>query len=227
MYCLMCGKEKSTGFLNDIIFGDDPLCVECRSKWKRMNHTFQIDGISAFSPYLYEDEFSHCLIQFKECGDEALKDVFLFDMQKEFKKKYRGYTLCLMPSSTLKEARGFSHLQKMFECLKMDILLPFEKVEDSSQKHLSSARRMDMIHGIRLKEQIVLPKKILLCDDTITTGSTIRGALSCLDKDKHNIQVFSISINKSWITKKDGFSLSTFRKHFFRTELKHHKTQKS
>lgn len=227
MYCLICGKEKSAGSFKDILIGEDPLCDECRSKWKRINHHFRIDNIPVFAPYLYEEEFSHCLIQFKECGDEALKDIFLFDIKNEFKRKYRGYTLCLMPSSVSKEEiRGFSHLKKMFECLNMDMLSPFKKMDEISQKHLHSSERMELVHGIQRKDNVILPKKILLCDDTITTGSTLRGALSCLDKSMHDIQIFSISVNKSW-TKKDELSLSIFRNWFFKSESKHHKKQRS
>lgn len=199
MYCLMCGKEKSTGGWQDILFGDDPLCKNCRRKWKRIDLNFDINGIKAQSPYLYNDAFAKCLIQYKECGDEALKDVFLFEIRRELTFRYQGWTLCLLPSSKQREKeRGFSHLEKMFSCLKLQTLSPFAKREDQSQKHKSALERKQMETAIILKEGILLPKKIVLCDDTITTGATIRGALKWIDTKKHNIRIFSVSVNQSW-----------------------------
>lgn len=209
MYCVMCWKEKSTGSLKDILFGEDPLCEDCRKLWQRKQLHFQLDGIDVEAPFLYEEAFSKCLIQFKECGDEALKDIFLYPIRKEFQKKYKRYTLCLMPSSSSKEKeRGFSHLQKMFEPMNMPMISPFIKMEDHTQKFLSQSERFRMVHGIQLKNDIVVPKKILLCDDTITTGSTLRGALSTLNKQNHDIKIFCVSANKSWAKEKQESPVS-------------------
>lgn len=200
MYCLMCGKEKSTCSILDVLFGDDPLCFECRNKWKRINLKFNLDGIPVESPYLYNDDFAHCLIQYKECGDEALKKIFLYKVKNHLKIKYKNYTFCLMPSSKEKEiSRGFSHLEKMFETITPNILSPFIKIDNSSQKGLSRNERLKISNKIYLKENIVLPKNILLCDDTITTGSTLRGALTNINKSKHSIKIFCCSANKSWL----------------------------
>lgn len=203
MYCLMCGKEKSTGGYKDILFGDDPLCEQCRSQWKRIDLAFQINHIPAKSPYLYNEAFAKCLIQYKECGDEALKDIFLFEVKKKIHLHYRNWTLCLLPSSAKKEKeRGFSHLEKMFSCLELKTLSPFVKTDDQSQKKKSAVERKQMETAIALKENIILPKKIILCDDTITTGATIRGALNCIDTASHRIRIFSVSVNQSWLSKR-------------------------
>lgn len=203
MRCPLCDREMQQGSLKDILFEEDVICEACRSKWERKKIDFRLDGIRVRSDYVYNDAFSECLIQYKECCDEALKDVFLYPIRKQLRKRYRGYTICLMPSSTKKLAmRGFNHLAGMYENLGMKMIEPFEKVEEKDQKGAGRMERRSMEHGIRLKPDVKIPKKLLLCDDTITTGSTLKGALRVLDRDNHRIEIYCVSANHFWITEK-------------------------
>ncbi len=200
MRCLMCGKELGEGSIKDIFIGEDPICETCRNEWEKKNIKFELEGIHGEADYVYNKAFSSCLIQFKECNDEALKDVFLFEVKKKLKRKYRGYTLCCMPSSLeKKKSRGFSHLEEMFGCLGMKMMDPFNKNTNESQKMIPGYLRKNMIQEIECKKDIILPKKILLVDDTITSGSTLKGALSCIDPTKHKIQIYCVSANESWV----------------------------
>lgn len=214
MRCLLCGCEMQQGSLRDILFNEDIICEACRSKWERKKIDFRLDGIRVRSDYVYNDAFSECLIQYKECCDEALKDVFLYRIKDVIRKRYRGYTICLMPSSTTKLAvRGFNHLAGMYESLGMKMIEPFEKVEEKDQKGAGKMERRSMEHGIRLKPDVKLPKKLLLCDDTITTGSTLKGALRVLDRNSHRIEIYCVSANHFWIPeKKRQFHFSCIQK---------------
>lgn len=203
MKCLLCMREMNLGSLSDILFQEDLICSQCRKKWEKKDIVFKMEGIRVRSDYVYNDAFSSCLIQFKECCDEALKDVFLYKVKKKLKHRYRGYALCMMPSSTRKtEERGFSHLKEMYACVGLPILEPFEKTGDADQKQAGRMQRMEMQKEIRLKEGVVLPKKIVLCDDTITTGSTLKGALSCIDLSEHKVEIYCVSANYRWLEEK-------------------------
>lgn len=205
MRCLMCGKMLGEGSLKDILFGEDLLCEDCRRQWCYAPQYFTLSGIKAESDYLYNDAFSSCLIQYKECGDEALKDVFLAAVRKKRMRKYRGWTLCLMPSSQEKMAqRGFSHLAMMYECLGLPVMEPFEKAEQEAQKTQNYAGRQKMQGGIRLKTGIELPQKIVLCDDVITTGATLKGALKCLDLTEHQVQIYTAAADCQEGSRKRG-----------------------
>lgn len=202
MYCLMCGKRLSTGSFIDIFIGEDGLCEACRKQWIRKNIHFYLGNTKVESTYVYNDAFSSCLIQYKECLDEALKDVFLYEVKNQIRWKYRGYTIVLMPSTQEKiEIRGFHHLRLMFEGCGLKTMDPFMKNTNTSQKKLSYIRRKEVTHQIVLKEGIVLPKKLLLVDDTITTGSTLKGALRCIDTTKHKVKIYCVSANPSWCMK--------------------------
>ncbi len=200
MRCLYCDKELGQGSLRDIFIGEDPLCYACRKKWQKEPIHFLLEGIEVDADYLYEEAFSSCLIQYKECYDEAFKDAFLFEVKKKLRRRYRGYTLCMMPSSQHKyEERGFSHLYEMFRCIGLPILEPFVKASDISQKGKGKKNRMDMKDAIRCTQS--LPEKIVLCDDTITTGATLCGALSQIDRQKHKIRIYCVSANRKWYDK--------------------------
>ena len=203
MRCLLCMKEMGKGSIRDVLFEEDIICEECRRQWEERDISFKMDGIRVRSDYVYNDAFSSCLVQYKECFDEALKDVFLYRQKKKIRRMYRGYTLCMMPSGRKKmEERGFSHLAGMFECVGLPVMEPFGKKDESDQKQKDLKERMKMIDNIVLKEGISLPKKIVLCDDTLTTGSTLKGALSTLDRNRHQIEIYCASMNRRWLEEK-------------------------
>ena len=200
MKCLMCQRELGYGGITDILFGDDPLCISCRRQWRKKRVCFQFEGHRLRSSYLYNKAFSQCLIQYKELGDEALKDAFLYEEKKWFRRTYRGFAALMMPSAAAKEERrGFSHLKRMFECTGIEILEPFVKTGTDEQKGKGKAERREMETGILLKPDAVLPDQIVLCDDTMTTGSTFRGALRALENYGGKTEIYTVSVNSRWL----------------------------
>jgi competence protein ComFC len=200
MRCLLCGRELGKGSLRDVMIGDDPICEACRKQWKKRKIHFLLNGIRVDSDYVYNEAFASCLIQYKESRDEALKDTFLYEVKRKLKIRYRGYTLLMMPSSTEKQKeRGFSHLKRMYECIGLPIMEPFEKMENLSQKGMNKEERKKMSSEIRLVNSHAVPEKIVLCDDTVTTGATLEGALSCLNRKEHSIRIYAVSANERWL----------------------------
>lgn len=200
MRCMMCGKLIGSDSIYDALWSDDMLCSSCRRQWEKKDISFRLDGVRLRSSYVYNKTFSSCLIQYKECGDEALKDVFLYQVLRQFKIRYRGRILLMMPSSDDKiRQRGFSHLGRMFECTGMEIMEPFAKTQSSPQKGRNRAGRLSMAHHIVLKEPMKPGMKLLLCDDTVTTGATLKGALNCLKDLSADIEIYTVSANHRWI----------------------------
>lgn len=204
MRCLLCDAIRERSGLYGTLFSDDPLCENCRKEWQRQDIHMRFEGVPLYGTYVYNDAFSKCLIQYKECMDEALAPVFLYGIAGQLHHRYHGYTVLLMPSSAAKiKERGFHHLEKMLEPMGLPILDPFEKTDDRSQKEKHADERESIV--LRLKEGIVLPKKILLADDTITSGSTLRAALSLLDQRRHTIRIYTVSVNRSQLARKLPF----------------------
>ena len=198
MRCLLCDKEMLDSSIFDML-SDDKICQHCRCAWEKKEIKFRYEGIKLRSTYLYNDAFSKALLQYKECYDEALKDIFLYGLIQKLRFLYRGYTLVLMPSSMNKEnKRGFSHLKEIFSLLNMDMIEPFIKTEDISQKGLTADKRMRIKGKIILKDNVILPKKLLLVDDVITSGATLSTAIKCLEGMGKDMQIYTLSYTKMW-----------------------------
>lgn len=206
MRCLMCGMEKGDGDFIDILENDDPLCRACRNHLTKIKFHMQFHGYKLYASYLYDDAFAKILVQYKECFDEALKTVFLYPFRWWLTLRFFGYTVCYLPSSKEKIAkRGFHHLEKMFSLLPLRQLDLFGKVNDFDQKNRSVEERMKMSDNIVLKKNCVVPKKILLVDDTITTGASMLGALRCLKDYDCKIVIYVVSVNHLWLKKRKIF----------------------
>ena len=202
----MCGMEKGEGDFIDILENDDPLCHTCRSHLTKIKFRMQFHGYKLYTSYLYDDAFAKLLVQYKECFDEALKTVFLYPFRWWLTFRFFGYTVCYLPSSKEKIAkRGFHHLEKMFSTLPLRQLDILEKASDFDQKNCSVDERMKMSDNIVLKKNCVVPKKILLVDDTITTGASMLGALRCLKDNDCKIVIYVVSVNRLWLKKRKIF----------------------
>lgn len=197
--CLLCGREFSGAALYDALYSDDPLCLSCRRKWIRKTMKMTFRSISLEASYIYNDAYSAALIQYKECGDEALADIFLYPVRNHIRLKYREYTLVPMPSTEQKRAeRGFDHVSAMFACTGLPVMELFVKQGNSDQKRRSRNERILIRDEICLKQGVKLPEKILLIDDTITTGATLQAALSLLEGSGKNIRIYTVSANRRW-----------------------------
>ncbi|MEE8807434.1 MAG: hypothetical protein SOI44_03325 [Lactimicrobium sp.] len=197
MQCLLCHKEIGSDSLYDLLVSEDVLCSSCRKSWQRIDLHFQIEGVKAYAPWLYEENFSHALIQYKEAGDEALSPVFFQLDKKKLRRKYKNFCVCAMPSSQRKRSmRGFSHLALMYDWLG-DVHDPFGMKQQMDQK-AKGMERERMASNLFLQENLDSKKKILLVDDTVTTGATLRGALCALGPGRH-VEILCASANHRFV----------------------------
>lgn len=200
-HCKLCNSEDMNSLnIANYLFNKDTICDVCRSKLEFKEQNIIIENINILGIYLYNEQMKDLLLQYKESCDESLYDVFMYKYRKKFKRKYKGYKIVVMPSSTKKQnLRGFNHLSKIFEGCGLEIVDILEKVNDVSQKDLGYEKRLEMKNNIKIKEHMKVPEKVLLVDDVVTTGSSIIGAIRVLDTQCKEIKVFCLSYNKSWI----------------------------
>ena len=177
--CLVCDKVIENVFTN--IFDDcDKFCYECIKKFEVRNKKFVINDVKGIILYFYNDFFKDVLFRYKGCGDYVLKDIFLVNYLFWIKRKYRGYKIILAPSnSELEDKRGFNHLEGIFKCLNFPIIKCFKKDKIWKQSDKSKEERKQIQNVIKIdKEALLDVKKVLIVDDVLTSGSTIKTMIS-------------------------------------------------
>lgn len=160
--CYKCGVEKE-------------LCI-CRSK----SNFYK----SVIAPFYYDGAIHYTIWQLKFRGRRELSKVIAEDMAKCFFEHYSEYSFdycTFVPShiSSLKE-RGYNHAELIandlsgiidVECV--DLL---EKLYKTKPQHLlTEIERTGNLTGVfAVKSDVdIHNKRILLCDDIKTTGSTL------------------------------------------------------
>ncbi len=192
MKCLYCDKKINRYSLYDLFVESDLLCLKCREKMIVNRRNFVVEGIKCESFYDYDSLFKTLLLQYKECYDEALKDVFLYKIDVYIKLKYYGYKVVYVPSSKRKlDKRGFDHLRLIFEPLGFKeagkLILKEDLIQEG--KNLKERERMKnnyLFNGSHYK-------KILIIDDVCTTGSSIIGAYNALKDYGDEIKALILS----------------------------------
>ena len=173
--CLLCGeiKSKNSPFLQ-VIWSEHPLCAECFESLKLYKKHKIINGLKVYGLYWYDEAFAKLIVQYKDCFDEVLSDVFLYPFKIMLKIKYHHCLFIPAPSSFEKQAeRGFHHVEKMLEDLNVPIEECFIKTEDFKQAALNKKEREQVKEHIRLIKLPDTKRKIVLVDDVMTTGSTL------------------------------------------------------
>ncbi len=147
--------------------------MSCRKQMVRANHSHIL--------FEYNDFFRALLYRYKGQGDLALSTLFLVNDLKQLKRKYRGYTIVVVPSSAQDNfRRGFAFLPWIFQPLKLPMISPFYKQIEYKQS--SSKNRLDIQNVICLKKHIYLKnKKLLIVDDVMTSGNTLKTCIKLLE----------------------------------------------
>lgn len=134
--------------------------------------------------YRYNSFFKSLLYQFKGCYDIELRDVFLEKQAHYLRIKYFGYYLVYVPSSLEDDKkRGFNHVEEIFKLLNLNHINVLRKKFAFKQSDLPKKERekiidkLEVIDGFKIKD-----KKILLVDDVLTTGSSIKSAIRLITK---------------------------------------------
>lgn len=193
--CLWCNEdifEKCT--LLQMFMHNDCLCPGCRKQFVRYKRSIIFEGFKIKGLYVYNDFFASALLQYKGCYDEALAPIFLKPFKAWIKWKYRGYTIVFVPShESVEVLRGFKHLQQMFQGCGLKMCDCLKKTALVNQKEAPLMQRQQVGSAFSLKE-VPLPSKILLVDDVMTTGSSLKAAYKLLKGENRKIKVLCVSI---------------------------------
>lgn len=185
MNCLYCDEKINKITLNELLFEEDKLCEKCRKKMPLKRRVTKIEDLTIETFYDYDSLFKSILIQYKECYDEALKEVFLFQIKDYLKIKYHNYKIVYMPSTKQKlKERGFNHIEEIFKELDLEEIKGLNQIDELIQEGKSRRQRLKMKGNFVYNGPY--EKRILIVDDVMTTGSSVIGVYKAL-KDKCGI----------------------------------------
>ena len=192
MRCLYCDKAIDRISFKSLFIKEDGLCTDCRGKLVLKRRIIKVQEMEVETFYDYDGMFRSLLLQYKECLDEALKDVFLYEIADYINLRYMGYRICFIPSSRKKlEFRGFEHLKMMFEEVKL------KQLEGLKMKDELCQEGMDLNESMKMLDNFVYEgkqeKRVLLVDDVLTSGSTLLGAYRTLKMCTKTIKVLSVA----------------------------------
>lgn len=203
MRCLYCHSQITKLNIESIFLEEDVLCVDCRNKLKINKKMVDLKNIKVNTLYSYDEGlFRDLLIQYKECFDEALAPVFLYLLKDYIRFKYFGYKILFVPSSKRKIAeRGFNHLEKIFEDVKMPKIRAVTMKQELIQEGMSLAQRKRMINNYIYEGDNI--DKVLIVDDVLTSGSSVLGVYNAIKPYAKKISVLTLARKENAFIKQD------------------------
>lgn len=199
MICVYCGKIINKYTLTSLFLEEDVLCCNCRSLLKINKRQINIDSLKVETFYDYDGLFKNILIQYKECFDEALADVFLYTLKDYIKFKYHGYQMMLIPSSKEKlQLRGFNHLELIFKSVGLKMIDGLKMKEELTQEGKNLRERELMKNNYYYQGPSL--DKVLLVDDVVTSGSSLLGAYKAISTKSNRIRAISLSYKKKTLS---------------------------
>ncbi len=190
--CIYCDLPIQRETLYSWLIEEDPLCPECRKKLPKQKKITMLEGLPVETFYRYDDFFRGLLLQYKECCDEALKDVFLYRIREELKIRYAAYRILYVPSTKKKkEERGFDHLKKIYAPLRLSEVQGLSLIEEKIQEGKGRKEREAMKDNYRYKGE--KQKKVLIVDDVMTTGSSLTGVYRAIQPYAESVRAVCLA----------------------------------
>lgn len=183
--CKLCFKEFENNNFSFLINQSNHLCTDCFNKFELKFQRKVINKIEVVSLYPYDQNIKSTIYQFKGCNDYELKDIFLERFKTFLRLKYHKYELILIPSSNEDNLRrGFNHLEAMVEILKIKRINYLFKSITYKQSDQLLNKRVNIFKVLNYNPIDLKGKKILIFDDVMTTGNTIKAAIELIKKGK-------------------------------------------
>lgn len=196
--CLICEGSLLKGLDLYRFVIDDCICYNCRKNLKAKFVFTKFDNYPLISFFEYSEEISQLLIKYKDFFDKSLADIFLKEYMWLINILFKDFQIIIIPSSkSLEKKRGFNHLEKILDQCKLEVVNCLVKTDQIQR--FNKAR-----HTVFFSFKYAVSKfdKIIIFDDVITSGSSMREAIRLLAPISNKIVLISITTNKNILLKK-------------------------
>ena len=165
------------------------ICRECLEKIKPQKHITKLvmesgREIFVISPFIYEKEIKQAICDFKFCGRVEFSEHLNKCITQTFKESYSvedfDFITAVPLSSKSRKLRTYNQSEVLARGVAKNLNLTYvetlNKIKENKKQHtLSKEDRKENVKGVYevFDKQNVLGKKIILCDDIVTTGSTL------------------------------------------------------
>ncbi len=206
--CKSCFQDIKEGSFHLIFSDEKVICNDCLFECSPSFRKFKILEINGLSIFDYTPYIRSKMFAYKICEDYELNDFFLKPFSFEIKLRYFGFVIVPIPSYIDDDIkRGYNHVIEIFKCLNMKIINCLIKTKDVKQKLLSYEERQKISEILRFDEKYsVKGKKILLVDDVVTTGASMKAAIN-LVKENGAKKIEILSICKRELSEEEKKSL--------------------
>lgn len=160
------------------------MCDQCFLKYQAKFINFKIGKYCGLAIYEYDEAIRELIYQFKGCYDIELGGLFLEQYLKYLRFKYLGYKVVSIPSYYLEDTRReFNHVKEAFNSMKLERLDILEKIDEYKQSNQKHKDRMNIKYHLKVSDiEKVRNKKILIVDDVVTTGSTLKATIDLINQ---------------------------------------------
>lgn len=190
--CVMCGSSAET------------ICKNCEQQWSSTPHLIKFDDVPTSSVIAYSSQVSTVVLKAKEDGNRAARRLIAETLYKSVDlilKRHPQQQLLLVPIPSSRKAireRGESFLHPIVknvieiahsesrDWIWREILIHKKRVRD--QAGLNSYERSQNLRGVfSVRDGVFADRPIIVVDDVITTGSTLRNAILALNESKMTV----------------------------------------
>ena len=195
VYCKSCFEEiRDYNFHS--IFNYQTICNKCLNISNPQFIKFKILNYDALYIYNYDENQKEKFLLYKQYGDYELKDYFIKNYLIELKIKFHDYIVLPAPSYIDRDKkRGYNPIIEILRDLNLKIDDCFVKTKNIEQKKLSFKERENIGNFIEIKkDNLIKGNKVLIVDDLITSGSTIKALIKLTEKEgPKDIKILTIA----------------------------------